>query len=198
MEDIRAADGPLAGIGVVEVSVAMAGPFGGMMLADYGADVVKIERVERGDDSRHWPPYFHGRMSHYFAAANRNKQSLALDLRAAEGVEIARRLIGQADVLIGNDHVGALERAGLGYEALSSSNPRLIYCSISGFGPDGRRHDDRANDLFMRYRDEEIQGLAARGVVRLEAGGAGHDGGPRSNVETSTGEGAAILREGSH
>jgi crotonobetainyl-CoA:carnitine CoA-transferase CaiB-like acyl-CoA transferase len=169
VKEVHAADGPLAGIKVVEVGVAMAGPFCGMMLADYGADVVKIERVERGDDSRHWPPYFHGQMSHYFAAANRNKQSLALDLKAAEGVEIARRLIGQADVLIDNYRVGALDRAGLGYETLSGLNPALVYCSISGFGPDGPRHDDRANDLFMQAYSGSmsITGEPGRGPVKI-------------------------------
>ncbi len=161
--------GPLAGITVVEVGVAMAGPFCGMMLADYGAEVVKIERVERGDDSRHWPPYFHGTMSHYFVAANRNKKSLALDLKSPEGVDVARRLILRADVLIDNYRVGALERAGLGYEKLSADNPRLVYCSISGFGPDGPRRDERANDLFMQAYSGgmSITGEAGRGPVKI-------------------------------
>jgi crotonobetainyl-CoA:carnitine CoA-transferase CaiB-like acyl-CoA transferase len=141
---------PLAGIKVVEVSVAMAGPFCGMILADYGADVVKIERVQRGDDSRDWPPHFHGRMSYYFAAANRNKRDLAVNLKTPQGVEIMRRLIADADVLIDNFRVGALDRLGLGYEAMSIVNPRLIYCSISGFGREGPRRGDPANDLFMQ------------------------------------------------
>jgi crotonobetainyl-CoA:carnitine CoA-transferase CaiB-like acyl-CoA transferase len=142
--------GPLAGLKVVEVSVAMAGPFCGMTLADYGAEVVKIERVGAGDESRNWPPHFNGKLGHYFAAANRNKQSLALDLKSAEGIQIARRLIGEADVLIDNYRVGALDRAGLGYEPMAALNPRLIYCSISGFGRGGPRREERANDLFMQ------------------------------------------------
>jgi crotonobetainyl-CoA:carnitine CoA-transferase CaiB-like acyl-CoA transferase len=129
--------GPLAGIKVVEIGVAMAGPFCAMMLADYGAEVVKIERVGAGDDSRAWPPYFHDTLGHYFASANRNKRSVALDLKSPEGVEVARRLIGEADVVVDNYRVGALGRAGLGYDALSAMNPRLIYCSISGFGATG-------------------------------------------------------------
>lgn len=141
---------PLSHIKVVEVSVAMAGPFCGMMLADYGADVIKIERVAQGDDSRGWPPYFHGEMSHYFASANRNKRSVALDLKDPAGVEVARRLIAEADVLIDNYRFGALARAGLDYESLSAENPSLIYCSISGFGATGPRRDDPANDLFMQ------------------------------------------------
>lgn len=141
---------PLNHIKVVEVSVAMAGPFCGMMLADYGADVIKIERTGKGDDSRGWPPYFHGGMSHYFASANRNKRSIALDLKNPEGVEVARKLLEQADVFIDNYRFGALARAGLDYERLSAVNPRLIYCSISGFGANGPRRDDPANDLFMQ------------------------------------------------
>ena len=103
---------PLDGVRVVEIGVAMAGPFCAMLLADYGAQVVKIERVGVGDDSRAWPPYFHDALGHYFASANRNKQSVALDLKRAEGVEVVRRLIGGADVVVDNYRVGALERAG--------------------------------------------------------------------------------------
>lgn len=142
--------GPLSGLKVVEVGVAMAGPFCGLMLADYGAEVVKLERVDRGDDSRQWPPYFHGQLSHYYASVNRNKLSLAVDLKNAEGLEIARRLMLQADIVIDNFRIGALARAGLGYESLSQDNPRLIYCSISGFGASGPRRLETANDLFMQ------------------------------------------------
>jgi crotonobetainyl-CoA:carnitine CoA-transferase CaiB-like acyl-CoA transferase len=142
--------GPLAGIKVLEFSVAMAGPFCGMMLADYGAEVIKVERVGVGDDSRAWPPYFHGKVPHYFASANRNKRSLALDLKSAEGRDIARRLALESDVLLGNYRVEALPRAGLDYASLSAVNPRLIYCLISGFGATGPRRDEPANDLFMQ------------------------------------------------
>lgn len=141
---------PLNHIKVVEISVAMAGPFCGMMLADYGADVVKIERIGHGDDSRAWPPHFHGGMSHYYASANRNKRSIALDLKDKEGVAVARKLIEDADVVIDNYRFGALARAGLDYDQLAAVNPRLIYCSISGFGASGPRRDDPANDLFMQ------------------------------------------------
>ncbi len=141
---------PLSHLKVVEISVAMAGPFCGMMLADYGADVVKVERVGQGDDSRAWPPHFHGGMSHYFASCNRNKRSVALDLKSPDGIAVVRRLVGDADVLIDNYRFGALARAGLDYASLSAANPRLIYCSISGFGASGPRRDDPANDLFMQ------------------------------------------------
>ena len=141
---------PLQHIKVVEISVAMAGPFCGMMLADFGADVVKVERIGHGDDSRAWPPHFHGGMSHYYASANRNKRSIALDLKDEAGVAVARRLIEDADVVIDNYRFGALARAGLDYDSLAAVNPRLIYCSISGFGASGPRRDDPANDLFMQ------------------------------------------------
>lgn len=142
--------GPLSGIKVVEFSVAMAGPFCGMMLADYGAEVVKVERVGVGDDSRAWPPHFHGEVPYYFASANRNKLSVALDLKTPEGRAIGRKLAVEADVLLGNYRVEALPRAGLDYESLSALNPRLIYCLISGFGATGPRRDEPANDLFMQ------------------------------------------------
>jgi crotonobetainyl-CoA:carnitine CoA-transferase CaiB-like acyl-CoA transferase len=141
---------PLAGIKVVEISVAMAGPFCGMLLGDYGADVIKIERTGVGDDSRAWSPYFHGAMGYYYASANRNKRGMALDLKTEEGVQIARALIEDADVLVHNYRVGALERLGLDYESLSHVNPRLIYCAISGFGASGPLSKEPANDLFMQ------------------------------------------------
>jgi crotonobetainyl-CoA:carnitine CoA-transferase CaiB-like acyl-CoA transferase len=160
---------PLSHLKVVEISVAMAGPFCGMMLADYGADVVKIERVGHGDDSRAWPPYFHGEMSHYFASANRNKRSVALDLKDPEGVAVARQLIEGADVLIDNYRFGALARAGLDYASLSAVNPRLIYCAISGFGASGPRRDDPANDLFMQAFSGgmSITGEVGSGPVKM-------------------------------
>jgi crotonobetainyl-CoA:carnitine CoA-transferase CaiB-like acyl-CoA transferase len=141
---------PLNHIRVVEVSVAMAGPFCGMMLADLGAEVIKVERVGQGDDSRGWPPHFHGAMSHYYASANRNKRGIALDLKDPAGVEIVRRLAADADIFIDNYRYGALARAGLDYESLAARNPRLIYCSISGFGASGPQRDMPANDLFMQ------------------------------------------------
>jgi crotonobetainyl-CoA:carnitine CoA-transferase CaiB-like acyl-CoA transferase len=118
--------GPLSGIKVVEFTVAMAGPYCGMMLADYGAEVIKVERVGVGDDSRGWPPYFHGKVPYYFAAANRNKLSVALDLKSPGGRAVARKLALESDVLLGNYRVEALPRAGLDYESLYPINTRLI------------------------------------------------------------------------
>jgi crotonobetainyl-CoA:carnitine CoA-transferase CaiB-like acyl-CoA transferase len=142
-------NGPLTGLKVVEIGVAMAGPYAAMTLADYGADVIKVERVDKGDDSRAWTPFF-GEMSHYFASANRNKKSLAIDLKDPEGAAVLRRLISQADILIDNFRFGALERSGLGYESLRAENPKLIYCCISGFGASGPKAGEAANDLFMQ------------------------------------------------
>lgn len=142
--------GPLSGLKVVEVGVAMAAPFCAMTLADMGADVVKVERIGTGDDSRAWPPHLEGKLGHYFASANRGKRSIAVDLKAPEGVEIVRKLAAGADVFIENFRVGALDAAGLGYKALAELNPRLVYCSISGFGRSGPRKEERANDLFMQ------------------------------------------------
>jgi len=121
-----------------------------MLLGDYGADVIKIERTGVGDDSRAWSPFFHESMGYYYAAANRNKRGMAIDLKTQEGVQIARTLIENADVLVHNYRVGALERLGLDYESLSRVNPRLVYCAISGFGATGPLSTEPANDLFMQ------------------------------------------------
>ncbi len=141
---------PLAGIKVLEISVAMAGPYCGLMLADYGADVIKIERPGQGDESRAWPPFFDGKVSHYFAAVNRNKRSLAIDMKSKEGADLLRNLAASTDVVIDNFRLGVLDRLGLGYEALSRLNPGLIYCRITGFGASGPRSDERANDAVMQ------------------------------------------------
>lgn len=141
---------PLSGLKVVEIGVAMAGPFCAMTLGDYGADVIKVERIDVGDDSRAWPPHFHGELGYYYAAANRNKRCIALDLKDPEGVAIVRDLISRADILVNNYRLGALERAGLDWPSLQAANPRLIYCGISGFGASGPLSKEPANDLFMQ------------------------------------------------
>jgi crotonobetainyl-CoA:carnitine CoA-transferase CaiB-like acyl-CoA transferase len=170
---------PLDGIKVIEIAMAMAGPFCGMMLADYGADVIKIERTGEGDESRRWAPFFPGRLSHYFAAANRNKRSLEIDLKTPKGLQILRRLVAQSDVLIDNFRVGALDALGLGYDELKKINPQLIYCSISGFGPNGPRAHERANDIFMQafagsmsVTGEEGRGPVKSGLSVADLGGA--------------------------
>lgn len=141
---------PLDGVRVLEIGIAMAGPYCAMLLGDLGADVVKIERPDGGDESRNWPPFFGAGESHYFLAANRNKRSVAVDLKRPEGVAIVSRLAAVADVLVENYRVGVLKRLGLGYARLQEVNPRLVYCSISGFGATGPKAHDPANDIFMQ------------------------------------------------
>jgi crotonobetainyl-CoA:carnitine CoA-transferase CaiB-like acyl-CoA transferase len=131
-------DKPLAGLKVVELARILAGPWAGQLLADLGAEVVKVERSEVGDDTRHWgPPFAPDGAAAYFHACNRGKSSVAIDIATAEGQEKVRALALEADVLIENFKVGGLAQYGLDHEALSALNPGLIYCSITGFGQDG-------------------------------------------------------------
>ena len=126
--------GPLEGLVVADLSRVLAGPFATMLLGDLGADVVKVEHPEGGDDTRGWGPPWYGGHSTYYLSVNRNKRSVALDLKTDPGREAARALAGRADVLVENFKAGALERMGLGYEEVARDNPRLVWCSISGFG----------------------------------------------------------------
>lgn len=133
--------GPLAGVRVLDLSRILSGPFCSMMLADWGAEVVKVEMPQGGDGTRGWGPPFVEGESAYFLSVNRNKRSVAIDLKAEEGREIVRRLAAESDVLLENFRPGTTERLGAGYEELSRINPRLVYCSISGFGQDGPYRD---------------------------------------------------------
>ena len=131
-------DQPLAGLKVLELARILAGPWAGQLLADLGAEVVKVERPEAGDDTRHWgPPFATDGTAAYFHACNRGKSSVALDLETAQGQAAVRALAAEADVLIENFKVGGLAKYGLDYPALAALNPGLIYCSITGFGQDG-------------------------------------------------------------
>ncbi len=128
--------GPLAGMKVVELAHIMAGPVCGLMLADMGADVIKVEKPD-GDDSRRFvPPEIEGESAAYMMM-NRNKRGVALNLKQPDGVEALKRLLATADVVIENYRMGTMEKLGLGYEELRKANPRLIYCEISGFGRTG-------------------------------------------------------------
>ncbi len=131
--------GPLKGLRVFDLTRVLAGPTCAQMLADLGADVIKIERPGAGDDTRGFaPPYMPGtKESAYFVGVNRNKRSVTLDIAQPEGQEIALQLIAQCDILVENFKVGALAKYGLGYEQLHAKFPRLIYCSITGFGQTG-------------------------------------------------------------
>ena len=125
---------PMDGIRILDFSRVLAGPFATMHLADMGADVVKVERPGQGDDTRSFGPPFSQGVSTYFLAVNRGKRSIVLDLKTSEGVRMARELAAKADVVIENFRPGVMERLGLGSDVLRADNPKLIYCSISGFG----------------------------------------------------------------
>jgi len=142
-------DLPFAGIRVLDFTRVVAGPYATLMLADLGAEVIKIERPEVGDDSREFaPPSVNGQGT-YFAGLNRGKKSVVLDLGQEMDRDLARKLAADADVLVENFRPGFMERVGLGHVRLRESNPRLIYCSITGFGPDGPYRDRAAYDVTV-------------------------------------------------
>ncbi|MEZ0244179.1 MAG: CaiB/BaiF CoA transferase family protein [Sphingomonas sp.] len=132
MTDIRPA--PLAGRKVLDLSRVLAGPWCTMVLADLGAEVTKVENPKGGDDTRHWGPPYAATESAYYLCANRNKRSIALDISTPEGQEIVRALAADADVLVENYKLGGLDKFGLDYAAIAAINPRIVYCSISGYG----------------------------------------------------------------
>ncbi|TGN39178.1 CaiB/BaiF CoA transferase family protein [Marinobacter confluentis] len=135
--------GPLSHLRILDLSRILAGPWASQVLGDLGAEVIKVERPGIGDDTRSWgPPYLQGAngnndLSAYFLTANRNKQSLAIDITHPEGQELVRKLVAESDVVLENFKVGGLKRYGLDYDSLKQINPKLIYCSITGFGLDG-------------------------------------------------------------
>ena len=163
---------PLAGIKVLDLSRVLAGPWCTQLLADLGAEVIKIERPGLGDDTRHWGPPWHGegknRVAAYFLSANRGKKSAAIDFAQPEGAALVRRLAADADIVVENFKVGGLEKFGLDAKSLREANPRLIYASITGFGQDGP-YADRAGYDFI------IQGMggmmAITGLPDGEPGG---------------------------
>jgi crotonobetainyl-CoA:carnitine CoA-transferase CaiB-like acyl-CoA transferase len=142
---------PLEGLRVLDLSRVLAGPYATMALADLGADVIKVEHPERGDDTRQWGPPFAGGESAYFLSINRNKRSIGVDIKSEEGLRRIKRLAADADVVIENWKRGALEGMGLGYEALKGANPGLVYCSITGFGP-GPDEDRPGYDFLVQAR----------------------------------------------
>lgn len=140
---------PLDGIRVLDFSKVLAGPLCTQYLGDMGADVVKIEPCRGGDDTRLWPPFEDGEGT-IFLAVNRNKRSLALDLKSPEGLAICKRLAAQADVVVESFGPGVAERLGIGYEALKAENPRMVYCSISGYGTRGPMKEGKGYDLIAQ------------------------------------------------
>jgi formyl-CoA transferase len=132
-----AADGPLAGLVVIEMGTLIAGPFCGQILGDFGAEVIKVEDPKVGDPMRQWGRSLPKGLSPWWPVIGRNKKSVGLDLRTPEGQEIARTLIAGADVVIENFRPGALEKWGLSYDSLARENPRLVMARVSGFGQTG-------------------------------------------------------------
>ena len=148
--------GPLAGVRVVELARILAGPWAGQILADLGADVIKVERAGAGDDTRAWGPPFveaadGGHLSAaYFHCTNRGKRSIELDFTSAEGQRIVKKLAARSDVLIENFKVGGLTKFGLDYNSLNAINPRLIYCTVTGFGQTGPAAARAGYDLMAQ------------------------------------------------
>jgi crotonobetainyl-CoA:carnitine CoA-transferase CaiB-like acyl-CoA transferase len=155
---------PLQDIRVIEFCNVAAGPFCGMLLADMGADVIKVEHPQGGDTMRQWPPLSDG-YSENFASLNRNKRSVTLDLKKPEDRERARGLVRGAQVLIENNRPGVMERLGLGYPSFAAENPKLVYCSVSAFGQEGPRAGEGGFDLTL-------QAMAGVMSVTGEPGGA--------------------------
>ncbi len=156
---------PLEDLRVLDISRALAGPYCAMMLGDLGADVIKVELPGRGDESRSWGPPFVGKPyatypgeSTYFMAMNRSKRSLTINLKSPEGQEIIRRLVKVSDVLVENFRTGIMDKMGLGYEDLHALNPRLVYCSISGYGRNGP-YAERPGYDFILQAEGGIMGI---------------------------------------
>ena len=173
---------PLKGIRVLDFSKILAGPLCTQYLADLGADVIKVE-PPKGDDTRHWPPFEDG-VGTIFLAVNRNKRAITLDLRRQEGLEVAHRLAGKADIVVESFGPGVADRLGVGWEALRAINPRLVYASISGYGTRGPMKDGKGYDLIAQ---------AFTGMLSL----TGEPGGPParspfSPVDQATGLHAVI------
>lgn len=143
---------PLSGIRILDLSQLLAGPYGTMIMADLGAEVIKIEKPGEGDIGRGMPPHFFQGESVYFISINRNKKSMTLDLKAKEGLDIFYRLVGESDVVFDNFRPGVLERLRIDYETLKGINPRIISCSVSGYGQTGPFKDRPAFDLIIQAR----------------------------------------------
>lgn len=174
--------GALSGIKVLDLSRVLAGPWCTQTLADLGADVVKVERPQAGDDTRHWGPPFlkdsagnDTRQASYFAACNRNKRSITVDMAHPEGQALLRRMAQEADVVVENFKTGGLAQYGLDYESLKRLNPRLVYCSITGFGQDGPYAERAGYDLM-------VQALCGLMSITGHADGAPGDGPLRMGV----------------
>ena len=161
--------GPLTGLRVLELARILAGPWAGQILADLGADVIKVERPGAGDDTRAWGPPFVAGESAYYLSVNRNKESVALDFKTPDGRALLGRLVEKADVVVENFRPGTLDKVGLGYSQLSERYPRLIYVSISGFGQNGPRRSEAGYDAIAQAEGGlmSITGIPEGPPVRL-------------------------------
>jgi crotonobetainyl-CoA:carnitine CoA-transferase CaiB-like acyl-CoA transferase len=151
MDETAAASwaGPLKGVRVLDFTRVLAGPSASLALADLGAEILKVEPPETGDETRLFPP-FREDVSHYFLSVNRGKKSIVVDLKTKAGVALVKDLAAKCDILIENYRPGVMDRLGLGYAALSTANPRLIYCAISGFGMTGPLRDRPSFDIVLQ------------------------------------------------
>jgi crotonobetainyl-CoA:carnitine CoA-transferase CaiB-like acyl-CoA transferase len=165
-------DAPLAGLLVADLTQNVAGPFCAQILGDMGAEVVKIERTGRGDDARAWAPPYWGDESATFMSVNRNKRSLAVDLKSREGLAIVERLVTRADVFVQSLRAGAVEELGLGWERARALNSRLVYCSVTAFGTEGPLRDRPGYDPLMQ---------AMSGIMSI----TGHPNQPPARVPVS-------------
>ncbi|HVC64269.1 MAG TPA: CoA transferase, partial [Candidatus Dormibacteraeota bacterium] len=163
---------PLAGLLVADLTQNVAGPFCAQILGDMGAEVVKIERTGRGDDARAWAPPYWGHESATFMSVNRNKRSLAVDLKSREGLAIVERLVTRADIFVQSLRAGAVEELGLGWEQARALNPRLVYCSVTAFGTEGPLRDRPGYDPLMQ---------AMSGIMSI----TGHPNQPPARVPVS-------------
>lgn len=169
----------LEGLKVIDLTRVLAGPYATMLLADFGAEIIKIEVPKTGDDSRAFGPYVNGE-SAYFMSINRNKKSITLNLKTEEGKDILKKLVSQADVLVENFRPGTMEKLGLGYELLKEINPKLIYAASSGYGHTGPYSQKPAYDAVVQ---------AMGGIMSI----TGQVGGKPTRVGTSIGDIAAGL-----
>ncbi len=160
---------PLEGVRVLDFTASLAGPYCSMILAALGADVIKIEHPERGDDTRYWAPPFWGEESPVYLTANAGKRSLGVDIKHPDGLEVVLRLSERCDVFVQNMRPGLVDRVGLGFEALRERNPRIVYCSIGAFGDVGPLREHPGYDPLMQAAGGimSVTGEAGRPPVRL-------------------------------
>jgi crotonobetainyl-CoA:carnitine CoA-transferase CaiB-like acyl-CoA transferase len=162
--------GPLSGMRVIELAHIMSGPICGMMLADMGAEVIKVEKIPGGDDCRRFAPILEGGESASFMIVNRNKRGVAINLKTEGGREVLRKMLATADVVTENYRRGTMERLGMGYDVLKAANPGLIYCAISGFGRSGPMADKGGFDLIAQGMSGLMSMTGEPGQAPIKAG----------------------------